>query len=245
MSAKEWDASRHLWLMLHNAEQLTGDQRKMGLFGVACCRRHASLLLPESQAVLDEFEALLDRLSRPTSAEVCRAGEPLGDRANGAVGLVLPVDPKTDRWRLAAAKAVCYAAVGDPWGAYGYFTELDAREEAHQVHVLRDIFGNPFRPVFLNPDWRTEAVLALAGAMYEDRDFSAMPILADALEDAGCDDPEILHHCRRSDPHQRGCWVLDCLLNKVAKTSSTLAGRQQLLEEPKSEARRPWWKFWG
>jgi hypothetical protein len=75
--------------------------------------------------------------------------------------------------------------------------------------TIRDIFGNPFRPVAFDPVWRTDTALALARQMYESRDFSAMPILADALQDAGCACADILDHCRGPGPHVRGCWVVD------------------------------------
>ncbi|WP_315854157.1 hypothetical protein [Gemmata palustris] len=80
--------------------------------------------------------------------------------------------------------------------------------------LLRDIFGNPFRPVAFSPSWRTSTVLALASQMYESRDFGAMPILADALQDAGCDSADMLDHCRGPGPHVRGCWVVDVVLGK-------------------------------
>jgi hypothetical protein len=81
--------------------------------------------------------------------------------------------------------------------------------------LTRDIFGNPFRPVAFSPTWRTDTAIALARQMYESRDFGAMPILADALQDAGCDNDDILSHCRDANqPHVRGCWVLDLLLGK-------------------------------
>jgi hypothetical protein len=80
--------------------------------------------------------------------------------------------------------------------------------------LLRDIFGNPFRPVSVDPSWLTSDVVALASQMYESRDFSAMPILADALQDAGCDNEDILNHCRGEDVHVRGCWVVDLVLRK-------------------------------
>ena len=79
---------------------------------------------------------------------------------------------------------------------------------------VRDIFGNPFRPVTFSPTWRTDTAVALARQMYESRDFSAMPILADALQDAGCDNDDILDHCRGDGPHVRGCWVVDLVLGK-------------------------------
>jgi hypothetical protein len=80
---------------------------------------------------------------------------------------------------------------------------------------LHDIFGNPFRPVTFLPSWRTDTAIALARTMYDSREFGAMPILADALQDAGCDNTDILTHCR--DPkqtHVRGCWVVDLVLGK-------------------------------
>ena len=89
----------------------------------------------------------------------------------------------------------------------------DRKED--NVGILRDIFGNPFCPVTCSPDWRTETVLSLARQMYKARDFSAMPILADALQDAGCESDEILNHCRGPGPHVRGCWAVDLLLEKA------------------------------
>ncbi len=87
-------------------------------------------------------------------------------------------------------------------------------EKAAQADIIRDIFGNPFRPVVISPDWRTATATAIARQMYESRDFGAMPILADALQDAGCNDEDILDHCRGNGPHVRGCWVVDLVLGK-------------------------------
>ena len=79
---------------------------------------------------------------------------------------------------------------------------------------IRDIFGNPFRPVTLDSRWLSETVVALATGIYADRAFDRMPILADALEEAGCDHPDILAHCRGAGSHVRGCWVVDLILGK-------------------------------
>jgi hypothetical protein len=87
-------------------------------------------------------------------------------------------------------------------------------EFIRQVHLLHDIFGNPFRPATFAPAWRTDTAVSLARQMYDSRDFSAMPILADALQDAGCANVDILDHCRGSGPHVRGCWVVDLVLGK-------------------------------
>jgi hypothetical protein len=93
-------------------------------------------------------------------------------------------------------------------------TGQNAIESRMQAVLIRDIFGNLFRPVSLIPTWLTSTVLALAQQMYESRDFSAMPIIGDALEEAGCDNEEILNHCRQPGKHVRGCWVVDLLLDK-------------------------------
>lgn len=89
----------------------------------------------------------------------------------------------------------------------------EKREAAAQSELLRDIFGSAFRPVTLNPAWQTSNVIALAQAIYDDRAFERLPILADALEDAGCDNADILH-CRQPGVHVRGCWVVDLVLAK-------------------------------
>ncbi|WP_439623223.1 hypothetical protein [Gemmata sp.] len=89
-----------------------------------------------------------------------------------------------------------------------------AAEYVILANVTRDIFGNPFRPVAFDPAWRTSTAVAIAQGVYESRDFGAMPILADALQDAGCDSGDILTHCRGPGPHVRGCWVVDLVLGK-------------------------------
>ena len=71
--------------------------------------------------------------------------------------------------------------------------------------LFRDIFGNPFRPVTTDPRWLTSTAVSLATGIYQDRAFDRLPILADALEDAGCNEPALLEHCRSDSPHVRGC----------------------------------------
>jgi hypothetical protein len=87
-------------------------------------------------------------------------------------------------------------------------------ELSSQSKLLRDIFGNPFRPVTADPSWLTSAVVARASQMYESRHFSAMPILADALQDAECENEDVLDHCRGPGPHVRGCSVVGLVLGK-------------------------------
>jgi hypothetical protein len=96
---------------------------------------------------------------------------------------------------------------------------------ARQAALLREIFGNPFRPAKMSDFanalgfsewlvWNNGTIPRIAQAIYEDRAFDQMPILADALEEAGCSDEDILNHCRGEGPHVRGCWVLDLILGK-------------------------------
>jgi hypothetical protein len=87
-------------------------------------------------------------------------------------------------------------------------------EHAASAALLREVLGNLFRPITFSPAWRTDTVLTLAQQMYDSRDFSAMPILADALQDAGCEDEAILTHCRGPGPHVRGCHVVDACLSR-------------------------------
>jgi hypothetical protein len=87
-------------------------------------------------------------------------------------------------------------------------------EQAALATLFREIFGNPFRLVAVDPRWLTSTVLALARGIFADRAFDRMPILADALQDAGCESDDILGHCRGPGPHTRGCWVVDLVLGK-------------------------------
>jgi hypothetical protein len=90
-------------------------------------------------------------------------------------------------------------------------------ERRAQCDLLREIFGNPFRPPAVQPAWLSwnEGTLPrLARGIYDDRAFDRLGILADALEDAGCTDAVILGHCREPGEHVRGCWLVDLLLQQ-------------------------------
>ena len=105
-------------------------------------------------------------------------------------------------------------------GAAGYVAEYRAHpewERAAQCRLIRDIFGDPSRPAVIKPAWlawNDGTIPGIASAVYEGRSFDRMPILGDALEDAGCDDRDILRHCRSRGAHVRGCWVVDAILGK-------------------------------
>jgi hypothetical protein len=93
--------------------------------------------------------------------------------------------------------------------------DLDSlQRSSHLALLLRDLVGNPWRPAVVAPAWRTETTVGIARAVYQAQAFDGLPILADALEDAGCDDANALDHLRSPGPHTRGCWVLDCILGK-------------------------------
>jgi hypothetical protein len=84
--------------------------------------------------------------------------------------------------------------------------------------LLRDILGNPLgrRPVLdeVQRAWGDGLLAKLAGAIYDERAFDRLPVLADALEEAGCTDADVIGHCRQADGHTRGCWAVDLVLGK-------------------------------
>jgi hypothetical protein len=98
------------------------------------------------------------------------------------------------------------------------FDRRSAAARAKLVGVVRDIFGNPFQLIYVDPTWLRRhdgAMVHMAKAIYDHRRFQDLPILADALAEAGCTDPVILGHCRGQGEHVRGCWVVDLILGKA------------------------------
>ena len=83
-----------------------------------------------------------------------------------------------------------------------------------QPRLLRELFGNPFRPPPYEARWNSTDVLGVARGISEEQTFDRLPILADALMDAGCSDSAILGHCHGPGPHVRGCWVVDLVLGR-------------------------------
>ena len=91
-------------------------------------------------------------------------------------------------------------------------------EEAAQADILRDIFANPFRATGFDPVWRAwndGGLVKIAQGILGERAFDRMPIVADALLDAGCDNEELIAHCRSGGDHVRGCWALDLILGRA------------------------------
>jgi hypothetical protein len=87
-------------------------------------------------------------------------------------------------------------------------------EQEQHLALLREVIGNPFHPIEVAPAWLSQPSVGLAWSAYEARAFEVLPILADALEEAGCDEASLLAHCRSSGKHVRGCWAVDLCLDK-------------------------------
>jgi hypothetical protein len=198
--------------------------RKRQLFACACCRRIWSLLtkLPEpfrrlvalSEQAADGLvtDAQIDDAWPFTELE---SNAPCGDEGLAtlsATGISARGDYQETQQYAASA------AAGQP-----PYRDLDptipavAAELQAQMHLLRCILGNPFHPIACNPSWLSwhdGMIPKLAQAIYDERAFDRMAILADALEEAGCTDQNILGHCRSAGEHAKGCWVIDVLLGK-------------------------------
>jgi hypothetical protein len=132
--------------------------------------------------------------------------------ANGAVSLI---EKKVEEAVSDAGMALAWSEDEELAAGPDYWPGIEL--SGPWPYLIRDIFGNPFRPVPLDPSWlawNDSTVSKLAQSIYDDRAFDRLPILADALEEAGCDNADILQHCRQPGEHVRGCWVVDLLLGK-------------------------------
>jgi hypothetical protein len=206
------------WLTCDDPEQMIGrvwpaaSNRKLRLFACACCYRvYNEKSNGRELASVAIAERFADGVATVEELQQAEEAMDRGDYRSGPGDYV----SHQEIWTLlevpqAAAWLVEYNGVyrGAEPGV------LKRQERLGQTQLLRDIFGNPFRPITLDRVWLTSTVTALAVQMYESRDFGAMPILADALQDAGCDSEDVLNHCRGPGPHVRGCWVVDLVLGK-------------------------------
>jgi hypothetical protein len=218
----EWLASTDLAALLR-CEEVRGRtrrlQRRLRLFSCACARQLEPWFKnPRLLKALDASERYADGFIKDAGIGKWNAETNKLWRAADQSRVRDKVSVVTAHW------AVAYSCMAEKYGGYQdiawrilqvdrAFREKKGELLALFLATLRDIFGNPFRPVALSPDWRTESAVAVARQIYEVRDFAAMPILADALQDAGCENDLILAHCR--DPNQvhvRGCWAVDLLL---------------------------------
>jgi len=215
MTEQEWrdgtDPTAMLALVRDNASK-----RKLRLFGAACVRRLIAVSgSEESRRAADLSENCADELV--SENELMAAAE--ASRCSYLYPARLAECPKhalTIAYSIACQATGAAPALSDTemfkhgptWRA------VRQAERAKQAGIIRDIFGNPFRPVTVAPAWLTATVVSLATAIYDERDFDRLPILADALEDAGCTNGEILSHCRQPAEHVRGCWAVDLVLRR-------------------------------
>jgi len=208
MTEAEWNACTDPGPMLEFLRGKASD-RKLRLFAVACCRRIHHLLADDrSQRALDVAEKFADGL--------CSEAERLEAEAL-AWSAYCDLAPEINSVPVAhfPAAEAAEVAVSDNYPAFAYSLVEEADSgNSRDGNFLRDIFGPLPRRISLNPAWLTPTVTAIAQTVYEDRAFDRLPILADALEDAGCTNQDILAHCRQPGEHCRGCWVVDLLLGK-------------------------------
>jgi hypothetical protein len=195
-------------------------ERKLRLFAVACCHRMTRRLTGKAgRRALLTAERYADGLLPATRLY----GAWFAARRTATVaqvrGLWEPL--RTAKWAVSevceADVALALRAVARVAGA-----EVSGNDPARmsdtlssQVVLLRDIFGDPFRPLPFHSEWRSEVVVAVGRGIYRERAWKRLPELADALENAGCADGTVLNHCRGAGPHRRGCWVVDMVLGKT------------------------------
>lgn len=209
MTEAQWLESSDVIAILKSLEGKTTD-RKLRLFGCACCRRAWDLLAEEC------FRDAVEVAERYADGQADRK-ELFAARSISGAAL--------ERNGLAGVGGPAYRALGSAWSAtrmpawtaaiYPLWVYAEDTERAAQVALLHEVFGNPYRPVAINADWLTPDVVSQADAIYVGRDFERMPSLGDALEKSGCRDLDILCHCREPHEHVRGCWLIDALLGKT------------------------------
>jgi hypothetical protein len=227
MTENEWNTTTDLWDMLKHVQPHCGE-RKLRLLAVACCRVLDSLLIDtEVREALEAAEQYADGRIEDT---VLAAWSPRVKAACERLSQYL-LDPQFMAYNLVEDTTHVGQDAHTLTGVPGHVTQAVAcrsdhfwatpgweevqQQAAKQLHPLvTDVIGNPFWPTVLNPAWLTPTVTALATGIYADKAFDRMPILADALEEAGCDNADVLTHCRGSGPHVRGCWVVDQVLGK-------------------------------
>lgn len=198
-------------------------RRKLRLFTCACARRVWELVPAGPCRAAVE---LGERLAEGDNVAAQIAALPDGrldagvlSRRHAAHAAVVCVEVNL-RWASVVGAQAAAMAVGWALEEVENSAKLQtynrgrSEEEQVQAALLLDIFGNPFRPVAVERRWLTSTVVALAQGIYKDRAFDRLPILADALMDAECDQENLLDHCRSPGPHVRGCWVVDLLLDK-------------------------------
>jgi hypothetical protein len=206
MTEAEWLACKDPDVMLALLRGRASD-RKLRLFAVAYWR----LLDQRRHEVVSIAQARGSGLPiRSPSAHEREFDEAMETLADGELP-PFPLFPGADEDPFVLANCALEAGCHGKWmWKQGSITHYEV-----EAALLREVFGPlPFRPVTSASAWQTSTVTALAQAIYDDRAFDRLPILADALEDAGCTNQDILNHCRQPGEHVRGCWAVDLLLGK-------------------------------
>ncbi len=201
-------------------------ERKFRLFACACCRLIWDGLEDQrSRTAVEVCEQFADGMANRKELTRARRG---AYTVRKRLIRATPITERDKRQQFAVraahlSEAACGTYGGEAAGAAGYHASIALTTSRNLTgaaaaklvcDVLRDIFGNPVHPVSAEPSWQTATVVSLAQAIYDQRRFQDMPILADALEEAGCTNEEVLAHCRSEGPHTRGCWLVDLLLGK-------------------------------
>ena len=204
----EFDLRTHpdpVGLSLSNCFGMSSDpktDRKLRLFACACCRRALDLLPPNIAQVAAEI------------AEKYADGQPIASEVEFIRNRIpLLANEESDLLDYAALDFIAFEAAHRVGTAFYFRSGKSFTEVEQQGALIRDLAKPNYRSDF-SPEWRADTAVSLARLMYDTYEFSAMPILADALQDAGCDNADILDHCRGPGPHVRGCWVVDLVLAK-------------------------------
>jgi hypothetical protein len=240
MTEADWLASGCSYQMFQFI-RCTADRRKLRLFACSGCRRIWNLLSDRrSRIAVEVSERYADGWA--TKEELSAAQSEAAKAVRVAVETCKPLEAEAikgfknlsgadaqDAWsrycassrRRAAAKAVKAVArstdkaarmAEEMSQAVGWARADISQTHLYRAQLMRCVFGNPFRTQHLAAEHATRDVVRLADAIYHDRAYEHLPVLGEALEDAGCNNVDILAHCRGVGPHTRGCWVLDLIL---------------------------------
>jgi hypothetical protein len=229
MTEEEWLAASDPTPMLEFLRE-NASERKLRLSDCACgWHLEPWFPAPNVRKAIERAERYADgKLAKSTlrkwDLKVCDSAEAVYQMANS--------DPKA--WMAShVVHLAClshdmpHLRCGLSWLELGYqklffgpeadFFPPEWLQEAKRLALssINDIFGNPFRPITIEPNCLTSTVLAIAKGIYDEKAFDRMPILADALQDAGCENEDILNHCRGEGVHVRGCWLVDLILGKA------------------------------
>lgn len=234
LTAREWHASPDPERLLMAMRDGPPADRQLVLFAAACCRRVWHLMADDrARHCVETAERFFDGLaSRAEWAEAGRAArdawadsaDPWAGESPGQTAARMALHAATTAahhlgpdglrgqpglWAFAVAVATSIEAARAVLPRY-----TDSPERPAQADLLRDIVGDPFEPVTFDPAWVSPLAVDLARGIYDGDAFDRLPVLADALEEAGCADTRLLTHCRSGGTHVRGCWAVDGVLGR-------------------------------